>query len=565
MRNLKAIPVVLFTVFLTILIIQVSCKKDSEENNTPTAPVYTNGEGDIGVIGGTVKVDNVSSPINGAYVKIPANALTENTFIQIYEIPNDVSFFGDSRIVVVGFKPSGLLFNLDVEIGVPYPDDIDAEILSAFFYNENEGKVYQEEINSINTDKTIVALFTNHFSGYFSGWDGLPCPGVPTIEHGGKIYNTVHIGGQCWFKENLSIGTMIIGQEDPTNNGEIEKYCYDDNPDNCETYGGLYNWDEMLTYSTIEGIQGICPYGWHIPRTTAYQQLATYLGGVNVAGGELITGGGSNFVALFTGYKADDSQQNQFYELGTSGSFWTSSKNQYAENIWWGLFNSSSAFSERVGTVDEGRSVRCLQNYIGWSMNSPPDEPDNPNPPDNEINVPIYIELSWTCTDPDNDPLTFDIYFGTSSNPPIEIQGHASTNYSVGQLDYNTTYYWKIVAKDDHDHETPGPVWSFTTIEDSSGGLPCPGTPTVYYHGQTYNTVLIGSQCWMKENLNYETGNSWCYNNDTSNCNTYGRLYDWIAIMNGEASSNSVPSGVQGICPNGWHLPSDEEWKILEG
>jgi len=89
--------------------------------------------------------------------------------------------------------------------------------------------------------------------------------------------------------------------------------------------------------------------------------------------------------------------------------------------------------------------------------------------------------------------------------------------------------------------------------------------PAIYYHGQTYNTVLIGNQCWMKENLNYETGNSWCYDSNTINCNTYGRLYDWETIMNGEVSSNSVPSGVQGICPNGWHLPSDEEWEILEG
>ena len=91
----------------------------------------------------------------------------------------------------------------------------------------------------------------------------------------------------------------------------------------------------------------------------------------------------------------------------------------------------------------------------------------------------------------------------------------------------------------------------------------CPRTIT--YKGQTYNTVLIGSQCWMKENLNYAIGNSWCYDNNSSNCNTYGRLYNWATIMNGEASSNSVPSGVQGICPDGWHVPSDEEWKILEG
>ncbi len=102
-------------------------------------------------------------------------------------------------------------------------------------------------------------------------------------------------------------------------------------------------------------------------------------------------------------------------------------------------------------------------------------------------------------------------------------------------------------------------------IDGGGTGEPCPGTPTVYYQGQTYNTVLIGNQCWMKENLNYETGNSWCYDDDPANCETYGRFYDWQTIMNGEASSNSVPSGVQGICPSGWHIPSDEEWKILEG
>ena len=96
-------------------------------------------------------------------------------------------------------------------------------------------------------------------------------------------------------------------------------------------------------------------------------------------------------------------------------------------------------------------------------------------------------------------------------------------------------------------------------------GQPCPGAATVYYQGKTYHTTLIGSQCWMKENLNYATGNSWCYENSQLNCDKYGRLYDWQTIMNGANSSNGIPSGVQGICPDGWHIPSDREWKILEG
>ena len=76
---------------------------------------------------------------------------------------------------------------------------------------------------------------------------------------------------------------------------------------------------------------------------------------------------------------------------------------------------------------------------------------------------------------------------------------------------------------------------------------PCP--PTVTWQGQTYNTVLIGDQCWFKENLNYATGNSWCYDNDHAKCATYGRLYDWETAL--------------GVCPSGWHIPTDVEWTTL--
>ncbi|MCL2183868.1 MAG: fibrobacter succinogenes major paralogous domain-containing protein, partial [Chitinispirillia bacterium] len=89
------------------------------------------------------------------------------------------------------------------------------------------------------------------------------------------------------------------------------------------------------------------------------------------------------------------------------------------------------------------------------------------------------------------------------------------------------------------------------------------GSLTDTRDGKTYRTVVIGSQTWMAENLNYNASGSVCYSKQESNCNTYGRLYNWATVMNVASSSISSPSGVRGVCPEGWHVPSDAEWEIL--
>ncbi len=82
-----------------------------------------------------------------------------------------------------------------------------------------------------------------------------------------------------------------------------------------------------------------------------------------------------------------------------------------------------------------------------------------------------------------------------------------------------------------------------------------------------YPTIKIGDQIWMAENLKseyYANGNSidgdYFYDNNSSNKDIYGSLYTWAAVMNGATGNNNNPSGVQGVCPNGWHVPSEEEW-----
>jgi uncharacterized protein (TIGR02145 family) len=102
--------------------------------------------------------------------------------------------------------------------------------------------------------------------------------------------------------------------------------------------------------------------------------------------------------------------------------------------------------------------------------------------------------------------------------------------------------------------------------EDDPNGEVTDGCPEAFnYEGQTYHGIMIGEQCWMKENLNYETGTSWCYGDNPANCEQFGRLYNWNTIMNGEDGTAAMPSGVRGICPEGWHIPSDLEWQVLEG
>jgi uncharacterized protein (TIGR02145 family) len=94
----------------------------------------------------------------------------------------------------------------------------------------------------------------------------------------------------------------------------------------------------------------------------------------------------------------------------------------------------------------------------------------------------------------------------------------------------------------------------------------------VSYGSETYQTVVIGTQTWVARNLNYDVpGNDTdvCYDNDPANCAQYGRLYDWVTAMKLPTSCNAricadlVQPKHQGICPNGWHIPSDADWNVL--
>ena len=99
-------------------------------------------------------------------------------------------------------------------------------------------------------------------------------------------------------------------------------------------------------------------------------------------------------------------------------------------------------------------------------------------------------------------------------------------------------------------------------------GVALPLGSFVEYAEQIYKTVAIGKQVWMAENLNYNAPDSKCYGNIEANCTTYGKLYDWATAMDIDAKYNSQLWGGsdvkhKGICPTGWHIPSEADWEAL--
>jgi uncharacterized protein (TIGR02145 family) len=196
---------------------------------------------------------------------------------------------------------------------------------------------------------------------------GSSCVGTPTVTYSGKTYHTIQIGSQCWLKENLDVGIMIDSVTEPGNNGVIEKYCYNNNPANCTTYGGLYKWNEAMEYVTTPGIKGICPPGWHIPTYTEMQKLDTTVSNdgnaLKAIGQGTGTGAGTNtsqFSALLAGYHNDG---GPFSFLGYYGYFWSSTYYDAASSYGMFLNPDDSVILLDIFYSVHGFNVRCIKDF----------------------------------------------------------------------------------------------------------------------------------------------------------------------------------------------------------
>lgn len=186
----------------------------------------------------------------------------------------------------------------------------------------------------------------------------------------GRTYKTVKIGNQWWMAENLNTGTMISSSFMASDNDTVEKYCYDNNAVNCEQFGGLYLWNELMNYMTQESIQGICPDGWHIPSDGEVKQLEMELGMTQAQAdqnntwrgnreGEQMKDGGSSGYNLKLG-GAKKSNEN-FFNISSYGYVYTSSRS--ATGPWRRCIYSGSKLVGRYDTypVTYAMSVRCVK------------------------------------------------------------------------------------------------------------------------------------------------------------------------------------------------------------
>ena len=118
--------------------------------------------------------------------------------------------------------------------------------------------------------------------------------------------------------------------------------------------------------------------------------------------------------------------------------------------------------------VEKKREELSISMPYSPAQNSLPNIPSNPTSADGATDQLVTVDLSWSGGDPDaGDTVTYDLYFGTSPNPPLVSENQTTTTYDPGTLSYSNTYHWKVVAKDNNGAFTSGPVWIFETLNRS--------------------------------------------------------------------------------------------------
>ncbi len=283
-----------------------------------------------------------------------------------------------------------------------------------------------------------------------------------------NVYQTVQIGGQCWMIENLNFddGCTEVSWVDGSDEGWCG--CYDDDPDNCGSYGLLYQWSAIMDDSKAKKPQGLCPSGWHLPSDDDIKKLEMQQGmtqsDVDATGWRgLYQGdrlkceeydwcrntnyppcGASGFTALPGGVR---SAEGSFDDHGVYGYWWTSSTTGYDPGEAWGRGLGLNNYTvQRYGyNKAKGFSVRCLKD-----SESPCPEPDAPTALDATDVQAESFTANWeeVISDPAVTHYLIDVSTDSDFETYILEQENVEdvTEYEVTGLDVDTEYYYRVYS-----------------------------------------------------------------------------------------------------------------------
>ncbi len=422
-----------------------------------------------------------------------------------------------------------------------------------------------------------------------------------TDSRDGKSYATVMIGTQCWMAQGLDYGTKISGTSSQTDNGIPEKYCYNNDDQNCTVYGALYQWGELMQYVTTPGAQGLCPAGWHIPGDDEWTVLSTFLGGEAVAGGKIKEAGtahwqapntgatnSSGFTALPGGYRDTG---GSFNGLSSYLNYWSSSPNGTTE-AWDRHLNYFSEYIARGNySLSYGFYARCVKDAGGSTT----------TPTMTTSDVTGITQSSATCggnvtSDGGASVTARGVCWGTAQNP--DVSGSHTTDgtgtgafvSSLTGLSPGTPYYVRAYATNSAGTgygeqktftTTVSPVFTCGSpiLVNHVAGAIAPVTKSVTY-GTVTNIPGETAKCWITRNLGASqqatavndateasAGWYWQFNRKQGykhDGTTRTPNTAWITPINENSDWTSLSDPCAIELGTNWRIPTSTEWTNVD-
>jgi hypothetical protein len=299
-------------------------------------------------------------------------------------------------------------------------------------WNQTFGGIYYDYGFSVQQTTDGGFIITGNTDSYGAGHTDVWL--VKTDSNGDEEWNQT-FGGSMWdfgrsIQQIVDGGYIIVGWTWTYDAGVYDVWLIRTDP------GGNLEWDKKFGGNNADD-------GYSVQQTSD--------GGFIIAGDTWSYGAGSNDVWLVKTDSNGDEEWNQTF--GGTNSDYGFSVQQITDG---GFIIAGITYSYGAGSSDFWL-IRIE------TENNPPYEPTNPYPENNSVDVDVETNLGWIGSDPDGDEVIYDIYFGTT-NPPLKIASNQTeTTFEPGTMDYNTTYYWRIVAWDYYIPCTEGPIWTFIT------------------------------------------------------------------------------------------------------